>query len=540
MRAAAALRARARPPALPAPPARPPRAPAPARCRSLSALQRLALQILVMKLVAELVTFRGEIANVLGGRRGLDGHLFDHLEPEPFDAGDLLRVVREDADRRQAEVGEDLVADPVVAHVGLESELEVRLDGVEPVLLQLVRPQLVQQSDPAALLRHVQKNTTLLGRDLRQRLLELLAAVAAQRVEHVAGEALGMDAHEHVLGSVDLALDERDVVLARQLLAEGNRREIPVGRRQLHRRHALDEPLVAAAVLDQVGDGDELQPMPLAIRNQVGDAGHRPVLLHDLAHNARRDQAGEAREVDRRLRLPRPFQHTAVAGAERKDVARLDEILAFRLRIDRDLDRARAVGRGNAGRHSCARLDRHGERRAVGRFVVLRHLPQPELLAAVRCQAQADQPAGLLRHEVDRLGRRELRGDRQVALVLAVGRVDDDHELALPDVLDRLLDRGETASLLDFHASDRSSRSTYFARTSVSRLTLSPGSSAPSVVTSSVCGTRATANPRSSSPATVSETPSIAIEPFSTTYRRTAGSASNHTGSPTERTVPTP
>src|ERR671937_806024 len=200
MRAAAALRARARPPALPAPPARPPRAPAPARCRSLSALQRLVLQMLVMKLVAELVTFRGEIANVLGGRRGFDGHLFDHLEPEPFDAGDLLRVVREDADRRQAEVGEDLIADPVVAHVGLEPELEVRFDRVEPVLLQLVRAQLVQQSDPAALLRHVQKNTTLLGRDLRQRLLELLAAVAAQRVEHVAGEALGMDAHEHVLG----------------------------------------------------------------------------------------------------------------------------------------------------------------------------------------------------------------------------------------------------------------------------------------------------------------------------------------------------
>ena len=52
--------------------------------------------------------------------------------------GDLLRVVRQDADRRQPEVGEDLVADPVVARVGREAELEVRLDRVEPVLLQLV------------------------------------------------------------------------------------------------------------------------------------------------------------------------------------------------------------------------------------------------------------------------------------------------------------------------------------------------------------------------------------------------------------------
>src|SRR5919204_1037815 len=171
MRAAAARPAPS--PALPAPPARP-RAPAPARCRSLSALQRLVLQILVMKLVAELVTFRGQIANVLGGRRGLDGHLFDHLEPEPFDAGDLLRVVRENSDRRQAEVGEDLVTDPVVAHVGLEAELEVRLDGVEAVLLQLVCAQLVEEADAAPLLRHVEQDAALLSGDLAQRLLELL------------------------------------------------------------------------------------------------------------------------------------------------------------------------------------------------------------------------------------------------------------------------------------------------------------------------------------------------------------------------------
>src|SRR5438132_5838377 len=101
-------------------PRRPPVRPAspgdPASARSF-ALQGLVLQVLVMKLVAELVTFRGEVARVLLRRRRLDRHLLDHLEPEPLDTGDLLRVVREDADRGQAELGEDLVADPVVAHV---------------------------------------------------------------------------------------------------------------------------------------------------------------------------------------------------------------------------------------------------------------------------------------------------------------------------------------------------------------------------------------------------------------------------------------
>ena len=75
---------------------------------------------------------------------------------------------------------------------------------------------------PAALLRHVEEHAALLGGDARERLLELLAAVAAERVEDVAGQALGVDADEHVLLAVHLALDERDVVLAGQHLAEGD------------------------------------------------------------------------------------------------------------------------------------------------------------------------------------------------------------------------------------------------------------------------------------------------------------------------------
>ena len=103
-------------------------------------------------------------------------------------------------------------------------------------------------------------------------------------------------------------------------------------------------------------------------------------------------------------------------------------------------------------------------------------------------------------HEVDRLGRRELRGDHEVALVLAVGVVDDDDEAALADLLDRLLDRWRTGvvTAMRRQASARrtaSRRSTYFASTSASRFTGSPGSSSPSVVAARVCGTSATAKP---------------------------------------------
>ena len=170
-----------------------------------------------------------------------------------------------------------------------------------------------------------------------------------------------------------------------------------------------------------------------------------------------------------------------------------------------------------------ARLDRDGERGAERRLVALGHRAETELVAALLGQAEADEPAAVLGHEVDRLGRRELGGDREVALVLAVGRVDDHHELALADVLDRLLDRRERRGTLGrAHCADRTprgsrrSRSTYFARTSTSRLTSPPGSSAPSVVASSVCGTSAIANAVVVDLRDVSETPSTASEPFST------------------------
>src|SRR6185312_453604 len=167
-----------------------------------------------------------------------------------------------------------------------------------------------------------------------------------------------------------------------------------------------------------------------------------------------------------------------------------------------------------------------------------------ELVAALRRQREADQPAPLLRHEVDRLGRRELRGEREVALVLAVLVVADDDHLALADVLDRLLDGGEARRrLLTAHRS--TSFSTYFASTSTSRLTVRPGTAEPRLVRSRVSGIRETLSDSASTALTVRLTPSTAIDPFSTTYRSRSGAAAIRTtrAKPSSRTsaiVPSP
>src|SRR4029453_18934504 len=120
-------------------------------------------------------------------------------------------------------------------------------------------------------------------------------------------------------------------------------------------------------------------------------------------------------------------------------------------------------------------------------------------------------------HERQRVGRRLLRRDDQVALVLAIGVVDDDDRLASGDRIDRVLDRGERHRQFPSREVGTSRRSTYLAIRSASRFTAAPCSLYPRVVTASVCGMTATSKASSPSDATVRLIPSIATEPFRTT-----------------------
>ena len=269
-------------------------------------------QRLVVERVAHAVALGPQVLLVVRVGRVHDRHLLGDRQAVALQPADLLRVVREDADAGEPEVDEDLRADAVVAQVDGQPELEVRVDRVVALVLQVVGAQLVQQPDPAPLLGEVEQHAAAGLLDHRQRRLELLAAVAAQRVEDVAGEALGVHAHEHVVRAGDLALDERDVVLVvdeRAVADDGRTSPKPVGSRR--RDDALDELVVAAAVGDQVGDRDHLQPVPGAVALEVRHARHRAVVVHDLADHAGGREAGEPREVDRRLGLAGALEHAA-------------------------------------------------------------------------------------------------------------------------------------------------------------------------------------------------------------------------------------
>ncbi len=284
----------------------------------------------------------------------------------------------------------------------------------------------------------VEDHAALRRADDAHRAVEQRAVVPAQRLERVAPDVRAVDPHERGGLRVDLTLHEREVLQIVHPIPEH------VSRHGSHRvgvdggaRHAVDLALGPQTPRDQVGDGQDPQLMLARERLELGEPGHGPVRVHDLADHARSGAAGEPGEVDGPLGLTRAHEDPTVAGPQRENVSGGDEVGGRRVGLDRHRDRSGAVRRGDPGGDAGRRLDRDREGSPVGRVVLAHHHRQVELLDPVRRERQADETAPVGGHEVDRHGRGEVRGHDEVALVLAGLVIDEDDHLAGGDVVDR-------------------------------------------------------------------------------------------------------
>src|SRR5579864_1337509 len=205
--------------------------------------------------VADLLLLDAEVALVVRVRRDDEWDLVGDLEPVAAQAVVLPRVVGEHDHALDPDVGQDLGADAVVALVDRQSEAQVRLDGVEAAILKCVRAQLVHEPDPAALLAEVHEDPASRVGDHRHRLVQLRLAIAALRAEDVTGEALAVHPDQNGLVTADVTPYECHVGDMRDHVLVCVRDNGAVLGRQRRRRAALDEPLVAPAVRDDVEIG---------------------------------------------------------------------------------------------------------------------------------------------------------------------------------------------------------------------------------------------------------------------------------------------
>ena len=135
---------------------------------------------------------------------------------------------------------QDLRRKIVVSRIRGESQRFIGFDRVHAAVLQLIRTQLVHQSDAAALLRQIEQDSRPRLPDFLEREFELRTAIAAQRREHVAGQALRVHAHEGRGLSVDLPAHERDGFVQRTAALKSINREAAVPRRKRRLRDKFD------------------------------------------------------------------------------------------------------------------------------------------------------------------------------------------------------------------------------------------------------------------------------------------------------------
>ncbi len=107
-----------------------------------------------------------------------------------------MRIIGHEPDGIQAHVTQNGSGKLIAAQIGLKAELLIGLDGIGALVLKLIGAKFVQKSDAAALLVFVDQQAAAFAGDGAQGQFELRAAIAAQTVEHVASETLGMDAHQ--------------------------------------------------------------------------------------------------------------------------------------------------------------------------------------------------------------------------------------------------------------------------------------------------------------------------------------------------------
>src|SRR5205085_1377301 len=106
-------------------------------------------------------------------------HLLDDFEAIPFEANDFFRIVREQSNGLQTEINQDLRAESVLTQVHWVTQLEIRIHGIEPILLKLVSLNFWREPDTPPFLAHINNDSPSRRSDLPHGLVQLRPAIAA-------------------------------------------------------------------------------------------------------------------------------------------------------------------------------------------------------------------------------------------------------------------------------------------------------------------------------------------------------------------------
>ena len=174
---------------------------------------------------------------------------------------------------------------------------------------------------------HVYENADAFLCDLGHCGVELLAAVASLAAEDVAGEALGVDAHEGGSFGVDVPHCEGDVLGWVDVAAVCDASELAPAGGKSGFGDPFHERFAAESVGDHVCDGDDWDVVFLCDLLKLRATGHCSVVVHDLADDGGGTFACGPDEIDRAFGVSGADEDAAFLVTEREDVAGLDEVV---------------------------------------------------------------------------------------------------------------------------------------------------------------------------------------------------------------------
>jgi len=184
---------------------------------------------------------------------------------------------------------------------------------------------------------------------------------------------------------------------------------------------AFDDFGSREAVFDDLFDRAHFEVVFMAELGQVWNAAHVSVRGDHLDPDAAGVEPGESAQIDDALGVSYADQDAAIAGAERVDVPGSYEITWFGGWVDEHLDCFGAFVCGDSGGQAVLWVPVYGdgEGGTTGRGVDGGLAVEIEAVAVGLWERDEHVPGRFLEHEHDGLGRDELGGEDEVALVLA-------------------------------------------------------------------------------------------------------------------------
>jgi hypothetical protein len=249
-------------------------------------------------------------------------HPAHDLDPLAREQAHLGRIVGQEAHPADPQLAQHGGCGPELPLVRLEAQMRVGVDRIQPAVLKGVGAELVGETDPAPLLGQVEQHAgTLIGHPA-DGAAKLVAAVAAERAQEVASEALGVHPAQGCLHLLGLAHDDGELLGP------------TIGRPERHHAHVLGIGQRYARLAHRP-QARRLELAVLAHGRQADDDRCR--ITGRWQADRRRQQARELAELDRR-------RHHLVAG-----LGLLRQCSRARVGRCRGIGQRRQQGRGRAG-----------------------------------------------------------------------------------------------------------------------------------------------------------------------------------------------